>query len=319
VIEGALLAGYATGAGEGTIYVRQEYPLACRILEQAVDEARHDGWLGSDIGGTGVGFDLRIVSGEGSYVCGEETALLNSLEGKVPMVRARPPYPTEQGLFGCPTLVNNVETIANIPWILRHGGGAYRRLGFSNSRGTKLVSLNSLFRRPGLYEVEFGVPIRRIVEDFGGGLLSGPLRAVLIGGPLAGLLRPDQLDAPFGFEELQALGAGVGHGGIVAFGAETSVPDLVRHVFEFAAEESCGKCTPCRLGSRAVERILRHRLVNRPASPLGAARDEESVTRIVAALRDTSLCGLGTGLADFALSVFRSFPKEMADAFHPDQ
>lgn len=260
VIEGALLAAYATGAHEGTIYVRREYPAARKALRLAREEARCQGWLGADVGGTGFAFDLEIVSGEGSYVCGEETALLNSLEGEAPMVRARPPYPTERGLFGRPTLVNNVETIANIPWILRHGGAKYHRLGFSNSRGTKIVSLNSLFRRPGLYEVEFGVPVRRIVEELGGGLVSGPLRGLLIGGPLAGLLRPDQLDTPFGFEELQTLGASVGHGGIVGFGDETPIRELVRHVFEFAAEESCGKCTPCRLGSRAVERILRHRL-----------------------------------------------------------
>lgn len=329
VIEGALLAGYATGAHEGTIYVRKEYPAAQRILREAIGEARQAGWLGSDVAGTGFTFDLQVVSGEGSYVCGEETALLNSLEGEVPMVRARPPYPTERGLFGRPTLVNNVETLACIPWILRHGGSEYHKLGFSRSRGTKIVSLNSLFRRPGLYEVEFGIPVRRIVEELGGGLQRGSIRGVIIGGPLAGLLRPDQFDTPLGFEELQAIGAGVGHGGIVAFGDATPVPALVRHVFEFAAEESCGKCTPCRLGSRAVEEILRRRIRAQAAAgirPEGVspsespASDEAAfVARIVSALRATSLCGLGTGLADFALSALRSFPKEMADAFDPDQ
>ena len=326
VIEGALLAAYAVGAHEGTLYVRKEYPDSQRILRGAIDEARQAGWLGQDVDGSGFAFELEVVSGEGSYVCGEETALLNALEGEVPMVRARPPYPAEHGLFGRPTLVNNVETLAAVPWILRHGGEAYRRLGFSRSRGTKVVSLNSLFRRPGLYEVEFGIPVRRIVEELGGGLKVGEIRGVVIGGPLAGLLTPEEFDTPFGFEELQAVGASVGHGGIVAFGHETPIVDLVRHVFEFAADESCGKCTPCRLGSRAVERLLR-RAPSTAVSPDGNGQgsrlmrqdDAEFVQRVVSALGATSLCGLGTGLAEFARSALRHFPKEMADAFDPSE
>jgi NADH:ubiquinone oxidoreductase subunit F (NADH-binding) len=240
--------------------------------------------------------------GAGSYVCGEETSLLESIEGRRPMVRARPPYPTERGLHGKPTLVQNVETLANVPWIVRNGAAAYAALGHATSRGTKLVSLNSLFRRPGLYEVELGTPVRRIVEELGGGLADGKLEGVLIGGPLAGVLPPALLDTPFAFEELRAVGASVGHGGIVAFDQRTSAVDLLIHAFEFGAFESCGKCTPCRLGSRRVVELL--------SAPSPDRKTE--VAEVVSALRLTSLCGLGGGLAELADSVARHYPEELA-------
>ena len=174
--------------------------------------------------GEGPAFDVEIVSGEGSYVCGEETALLNALEGRRPEVRARPPYPAERGLFGRPTLVNNVETLASLPWILRHGGAAYAAMGTAESRGTKLVSLNSLFRRPGLYEVELGVTVGEIVERLGGGVADGDIRGVLIGGPLAGVLPRERFDTPLDFEALRELGCEIGHGGIVAVDEHTRSP-----------------------------------------------------------------------------------------------
>ena len=183
--------------------------------------------------------------------------LLNSIEGKRPVARARPPYVAEHGLWGMPTVVNNVETLANVPWIIRHGARQYASLGIPGSRGTKVVSLNSLFRRPGLYEVEFGIPVREIVEDIGGGLHSGALRALMIGGPLAGVVPPSLLDTRFGFQELRAIGASVGHGGVIAIDEHTSIPELIHHVFSFAAYESCGKCTPCRLGASRLEEIFR--------------------------------------------------------------
>jgi NADH:ubiquinone oxidoreductase subunit F (NADH-binding) len=288
LIEGLAIAAHAVGAGKGYVYLRREYPKAEAAVRAALAEAKS-------------GLDIELVIGQGSYVCGEETALLNSIEGRRPEVRARPPYPTDRGLFGRPTLVNNVETLVNVPWIVKHGAEAYRSLGFSKSRGTKAVSLNSLFRRPGLYEVEFGIPVRRIVEEIGGGLAGGTLKGLLIGGPLAGILPPRLLDTPFGFEELRAVGASVGHGGIVAFDERTSIADLVHHVFEFGASESCGKCTPCRLGSRRIEEIFR----------AGKGRRSE-VNEVVSALRTTSLCGLGTGLAEFADSVARHYPEEFA-------
>jgi len=311
LIEGMVLAAYAVGASQGYIYVRAEYPLAATVLRAALAEARAAGWLGPRIGGTGFAFELELYVGHGSYVCGEETSLLRSIEGRRPEVMARPPYPTEKGLFGRPTLLNNVETLVTIPWIVAHGGEAYAALGFSKSRGTKALSLNSLFVRPGLYEVEFGVTVRHIVEELGGGLRGGAqLKGLLIGGPIIGMVPPHLLDTPLGFEELAAIGAGVGHGGIVAFDEHTSIPDLVQHVFAFGAYESCGKCTPCRSGSRRVEEIFAQAVVGTArADDLRECRD------LVTALKLASLCGHGTGLARFAESILRYYPKEIEPCF----
>jgi NADH:ubiquinone oxidoreductase subunit F (NADH-binding) len=284
------LAAHAVGAERGWIYLRHEYPAARVSLERAITEAREAGVLA---------LDIAVCVGHGSYVCGEESALLRSIEGRRPEVMARPPYPTERGLFGQPTITNNVETLASVPWIVAHGGEAYRALGFSRSRGTKIVSLNSLFVRPGLYEVEFGLPLRRIVEEIGGGLRGGALKGVIVGGPLAGIVPPRLLDTPFAFEELAAIGAGVGHGGIIAFDEHTSIAALLRHVVAFGAYESCGKCTPCRVGARRLERLLAER-----------APDAEAA-QIIAALRTASLCGHGTGLGEFAASALAHFGEEL--------
>ena len=307
VIEGLAIAAVAVGAVGGFVYVRKEYPLARERIERAVAEARAAGVLGSRLLGQGMPFDVRVVEGEGSYVCGEETALLNALEGKRPEVRARPPYPAERGLFGQPTVVNNVETLAAIPWIVSRGGLAYAAMGTPGSTGTKVLSLNSLFRRPGVYEVELGVPVRDVVERLGGGLADGELRGVLIGGPLAGVLPPHLLDTPLGFNELRAIGCEVGHGGVVAFDEHTTIPELVHHVFRFGADESCGKCTPCRLGTARIEVLLRAAVSG--AAPPGAAIEWRD---IVTALAATSLCGHGTGLAAFASSVIAHYGAELA-------
>jgi NADH:ubiquinone oxidoreductase subunit F (NADH-binding) len=311
LIEAMAIAAYAIGAHAGWVYLRCEYPHAHTILQTAIDEARDDGFLGVNVLGSGFSFDVAIEVGRGSYVCGEESAMLNSIAGARPVAMARPPFPTQHGLFGQPTLVNNVETLANIPWIVRHGGEAYHRLGFSNSRGTKVVSLNSLFKRPGLYEVEFGVPVCHIVDDLGGGLRSGELKGVMIGGPLAGVIPPRLLDTPFGFEELNHISAGVGHGGIIAFDERTSIPELVRYVFEFAASESCGKCPPCRLGCRRVQQIFDDIVKGQPAAP--AVRRE--LIDILVALKLTSLCGLGSGAAEFADSVMLHYATELESCF----
>jgi NADH:ubiquinone oxidoreductase subunit F (NADH-binding) len=312
LIEGMLLAGCAIGAHKGWIYLRKEYPRAEEILREAIDEARAAGFLGARVLGRDFSFEIDVIIGQGSYVCGEETAMLRAIEGRRPEVMARPPYPTEHGLFGKPTLINNVETLVSIPWIVAHGGEAYRALGFSKSRGTKVVSLNSLFVRPGLYEIEFGVPVRQIVEELGGGLRDGAaIRAVMIGGPLAGVIPPHLLDTPFGFEELHAIGAGVGHGGIVAFDEHTSIPELVEHVFSFGAYESCGKCTPCRLGARKIEEIFERIVSAGSAPPANFAEFEQLVT----ALKWTSLCGHGGGLGEFAESVLRYYRDELASCF----
>lgn len=306
LIEGMLIAGYAVGAGRGWIYLRCEYPGAKASLEAALAEARGAGLLGPHALGRGRPFEIVLHMGEGGYVCGEETSLLHSLEGRRPEVALRPPYATEHGLFRRPTVVNNVESLACVPWISEHGGGSYRDLGFSKSRGTKVLSLNSLFRRPGLYEVEFGIPLRRVVDELGGGLIEGEeIKGLIVGGPLAGILPPALLDTPLGFEEMRAVGASVGHGGVIAFGRGTSLPALLHHLFSFAAYESCGKCTPCRLGSVRAEALLARLLHGDADQP-----DLSELPSIVEALKLTSLCGLGTGLAEFAESALRHYPEE---------
>ena len=309
LIEGMLLGGYAVGARKGWVYLRKEYPRAEEILRAAINEARAAGFLGERVLGCDFDFDLELVVGEGSYICGEETAMLRSIEGRRPEVMARPPYPTEHGLFGKPTLIDNVETLVNVPWIVAHGGEAYRALGFSESRGTKVVSLNSLFVNPGLYEIEFGGTVRHVVEEIGGGLRNGAaIKAVMIGGPLAGIIPPHMLDTPFSFEELHAIGASVGHGGIVAFDESTSIPELVEHVFSFGAFESCGKCTPCRIGSGRIEKIFRD-IVKSGAMRAATFSEFE---RLVRALKWTSLCGHGGGLGEFAESVLRYYRDDLA-------
>ena len=311
LIEGMILAAFAVGANKGYVYLRIEYPQAAVILNAALAEARAAGWLGPKVGGTNFSFELEAYIGHGSYVCGEETSLLRSIEGKRPEVMARPPYPTERGLFDRPTLLNNVETLVNIPWIVTHGGDAYNAIGFSKSRGTKALSLNSLFNRPGLYEVEFGVTVRHIVEELGGGLRAGgTLKGVIIGGPIIGVIPPHLIDTPLGFEELAAIGAGVGHGGVVAFDQHTSIPDLVENVFSFGAYESCGKCTPCRSGSGRVEEIFANAIAgDATKADLQECRD------LVTALKLASLCGHGTGLARFAESILRYYPTEVEPCF----
>jgi NADH:ubiquinone oxidoreductase subunit F (NADH-binding) len=311
VLEGMVIAARAVGATHGYVYVRKEYPDAAVAIRRALDEARADGILGPHGRGQKQSFDVEVVEGRGSYVCGEETALLNALEGRRPEVRARPPYPAERGLWGCPTLVDNVETLASVAWILRHGGDAYAALGRGKSRGTKVVSLNSLFRRPGLYEVEFGIPVREIVEELGGGLDTGNPRGVLIGGPLAGILPPHLFDTQFGFEELHQVGAAVGHGGIVAFDEHTSILELAHHVFRFGAEESCGKCTPCRIGAPRIADLFAAALAGQPL----AAGAEPEWRDTVDTLAATSLCGHGSGLAEFARSVLTYYPEELRSCF----
>jgi NADH:ubiquinone oxidoreductase subunit F (NADH-binding) len=311
LIEAMAIAGYAAGAAKGYIYLRKEYPHARTTLERSLAEARREGFLGERIFQRDFSFDVELVIGQGSYVCGEETALLNSIERRRPEVRLRPPYPSESGLFGKPTLINNVETLVNVPWIVRNGGEAFRRLGFSNSRGTKVLSLNSLFCDPGLYEVDFGITMRQIVEDLGGGLKTGAPKGVIIGGPLAGIVPPDLFDTPLGFEELAKIGASVGHGGVIAFDECTSIADLIHHVFDFGAYESCGKCTPCRLGSRRIERLFQQILKTGHVP----AHEKKECTEIVSALEMTSLCGLGTGLAQFVQSALRHYAEELEPCF----
>jgi len=303
LLEAMAIAAHVIGAQHGYIYLRKEYPACLPALEIAIQEAHEAGVL--------EGFDIDVIVGQGSYVCGEETSLLNSIEHRRPEVRARPPYPTEFGLFGKPTLVSNVETFSSIPWIVSRGGAAYAARGFSSSKGTKAISLNSLFNRPGLYEIEFGMPLHEIFQEIGGGLKTGSIKAAIVGGPLAGIIRPDEFKTAFGFEEMHAIGGAIGHGGIVAFDETMSVAELLAHIFVFGATESCGKCTPCRLGSRRAQQLFAKMAQEERLSLV----EKQEMTDILQAMRDTSLCGHGTGLAEVANSILNKFSDEVAACF----
>jgi NADH:ubiquinone oxidoreductase subunit F (NADH-binding) len=246
VLEGLALAALACGAERGLVYVRSEYPAALQAARAAADAARAAGHLGPQIG-----FDAEVVSGHGSYVAGEETGVIHALEGLRGSVKARPPYPTEQGWLGYPTVVNNVETLASVPWIVAHGGDAYAALGPRDEPGTKLLSLSERFANPGVVEVELGISLRDVVERIGGGLRDGArLAAVQVGGPLGGVLAAEELDVEVSTAALTAAGAALGHGGVVAFDERISGQELVKHLWTFAASESCGACSPCRVGTR---------------------------------------------------------------------
>jgi NADH:ubiquinone oxidoreductase subunit F (NADH-binding)/NADH:ubiquinone oxidoreductase subunit E len=301
VLEGLALAGYAIGAERGVVLVRSEYPEAVTRMRAAVAEARAAGHLGASVHGSGFDFDVEIVEGAGSYVAGEETALLRAVQGLRGAVRARPPYPASRGLGGRPTVVNNVETLAAVPWIVRHGGVGYRRLGIPGESGTKLVCLSERFARPGVYEVEFGVPLRLIVEELGGGLREGhALRAVQVGGPLGGFLPPDKLDVPLAFGALADAGVALGHGSLVAADSRVSAVELLRHVWSFAASESCGACVPCRVGTQRGVEIAESARVDR------AVQD-----RLLDVMADASLCAFGRGVSGSVRSLVRVYRDEL--------
>ncbi len=302
LIEGMALAGYAVGARLGLILVRSEYPRSLPALLAAVERARAEGNLGEDIYGSGFGFDVGVTEGAGSYVVGEETALLASLQGLRGTVSARPPFPAERGWHGKPTVVHNVETLCNIPYIARRGADAYCGLSPGATPGSKLVCLNDRFERPGLYEVRFGTPVSRICNELGGGLKDGrEIKAVQIGGPLGGILPASLLDTPFDFDELAAEGCMVGHGSILAFDDRTDMRELARHLLEFGAHESCGKCFPCRIGlQRAFE------MVDAPGSV-----DRSKLEALLETLELGSLCAHGGGMPAPIRSLIEHFPEEL--------
>ena len=308
LIEGMLIAGRAVGATKGYVYLRSEYPLACRVFAEALDTAREAGWLGSDIRGGGRDFDIELRIGAGAYICGEETSLLESLEGRRGQVRFKPPLPAIKGLFGKPTVINNVITLASVPDILANGAAWYRDLGVGRSRGTLPIQLGGNIRRGGLIELAFGVTLRELLDEFGGGSASGrPIRAVQVGGPLGAYLPESQFDTPLDYEAFAAIDAMLGHGGIVVFDDSVDMAEQARFAMEFCAVESCGKCTPCRIGStRGVEVIDRMR----------AGTDAEADEVLLRSLCDTmlhgSLCALG-GLTPLpVLSALKHFPEDFA-------
>ncbi|MER7078489.1 formate dehydrogenase iron-sulfur subunit [Saccharopolyspora kobensis] len=305
VLEGLALAAFATGASRGAVFVRSEYPVAVARMRAAVDAARAAGHLGRGVHGSSFDFDVEVVEGAGSYVAGEETALLHALQGLRGGVRPRPPYPTESGLAERPTAVNNVETLAAVPWVLRHGGGNYARLGNRTETGTKLVCLSQRFRHPGVYEVEFGVPLRHIVENLGGGLKPGfRLRALQIGGPLGGFVSPDDLDVPLLAGALTEAGVALGHGSLVAIDDQIAARELLQHVWRFAAAESCGACTPCRVGTRRGQELAAH-------FPAGSEQILSQHEKLLEVMSVGSLCAFGRGVPAAVRSLLRVYRDEL--------
>ena len=306
LIEGMAIAGYAVGAGKGFVYIRSEYPHACRVMERALSAARAGGLLGADVLGGGFAFDIELRMGAGAYICGEETSLLESLEGKRGQIRPKPPLPAIQGLFAKPTVVNNLVSLATVPAILADGAKAYADIGSGRSRGTLTVQLAGNIKHGGLVEVPFGLTLGELVEDFGGGTFTGrPVRAVQVGGPLGAYWPRELFDTPLDYEAFAARQGMVGHGGIVVFDDSVDMAKQARFAFAFCAEESCGKCTPCRVGStRGAETIDKIVRGERPDANLALVRD------LCEVLRDGSLCALG-GLTPMpVLSALDHFPED---------
>jgi NADH:ubiquinone oxidoreductase subunit F (NADH-binding)/NADH:ubiquinone oxidoreductase subunit E len=307
VLEGLALAGFAVGAKRGVVFIRSEYPVAVERMRTAVESARAAGHLGVRVHGSRVDFDAEVVEGAGSYVAGEETALLRAVQGQRGSVRVRPPYPTSAGIAGRPTVVNNVETLAAVPWVMRHGGDAYARLGSNIETGTKLVCLSERFQRPGVYEVEFGAPLYYIVDALGGGLKPGhDLRALQVGGPLGGFLPPDELDTPLLADALAEAGVALGHGSLVAIDDGVRAAELLRHVWSFAAAESCGACTPCRVGTHQG----RH-LTGRLSEPDGAEAILAEQERLLDVMATGSLCAFGRSVPGAIRSLVRVYRDEL--------
>jgi formate dehydrogenase iron-sulfur subunit len=308
LIEGMTIAALAVGANQGYIYLRCEYPHAHRALNAAITNAAARGFLGADICGSGKRFDLEVRLGAGAYICGEETSLLESLEGRRGQIRFKPPLPAIKGLFGKPTVVNNVITLASVPIIMDRGGAFYRDYGVGRSRGTLPLQLAGNLKRTGLVEKAFGVTLRQLLYDYGGGSLSGrPIRAVQVGGPLGAYLPESQFDTVVDYEAFAAIGAMLGHGGIVAFDDSVDMLEQARYAMEFCAVESCGKCTPCRIGStRGVEVIDRIRS--------GIERDKNTtlLNDLCETMRHGSLCALGGLTPDPVVSALKHFPEDFA-------
>ncbi len=306
VIEGMIIAGYTIGASQGFFYIRAEYPLAVERIKKAMAQAREAGLLGENILGSGFSFDLDIRLGAGAFVCGEETALIASMEGKRGTPRPRPPYPSVAGLWGKPTAINNVETLANVPYILLRGGNWFAGIGTEKSKGTKVFALTGKVKNSGLVEVPMGITLREIVFDIGGGLLSGKgIKAVQTGGPSGGVIPKDYLDTPVDYENLQKLGSIMGSGGMIVMDEDDCVVDIAKFYLGFCVDESCGKCVPCRIGGYQMLGIL-----NRITEGKGIAGDIPKLKRISQAMQKASLCGLGQTAANPVVSTLNYFETE---------
>ncbi len=306
LIEGMTIAGLAVGATQGYIYIRSEYPHAIAAMQTAIAAARRAGLLGASVAGSAWAFELEVRVGAGAYVCGEETALLDSIEGRRGVVRAKPPLPAHKGLFGQPTVINNVLSLAAVPFILDHGAAAYRDVGMGRSRGTMPIQLAGNVRHAGLFETAFGITLGELVDDIGGGTLSGrPVRAVQVGGPLGAYFPRELFDTPFDYEAFAARDGLIGHGGIVVFDDSVDMARQARFAMEFCAEESCGKCTPCRVGStRGVE------VIDRIVKDEARAANIALVKDLCETMKFGSLCALGGFTPYPVLSALTHFPED---------
>ncbi|NTW05546.1 MAG: NADH-quinone oxidoreductase subunit NuoF [Peptococcaceae bacterium] len=306
VLEGMMICGYAVGADEGYIYVRAEYPLAIKRLKIAIEQAEKYGILGNNIMDSGFNFSIKIKAGAGAFVCGEETALLTSIEGNRGMPRVRPPFPAQSGLWGKPTCLNNVETFANIPQIIRNGGSWYSSIGTENSKGTKIFALTGNVNNTGLVEVPMGISMRDIIFSIGGGIKNGKkFKAVQIGGPSGGCLPEEMLDLSVDYDSLNSAGAMMGSGGLVVMDETTCMVDVARYFLSFTQSESCGKCTPCREGTTRMLEIL-----TRICDGQGKMEDIDTLERLARVVRSTSLCGLGQTCPNPIISTMRFFKDE---------
>ena len=306
VLEGMAIAAYAIGANQGYIYVRGEYPLAIHHLQTAIRQAKRHGLLGSQILDSPFDFRVDLRIGAGAFVCGEETALMASIEGKRGMPRPRPPYPAESGLWGCPTLINNVETFANIAPIIRHGANWFANIGTEHSKGTKVFSLTGAVQNAGLIEVPMGITLREVVEDIGQGAPNGAhVKAVQTGGPSGGCIPATAFDTPVDYESLKELGSIMGSGGMIVMDEHTHMVDIAQFFMEFCMDESCGKCIPCRDGTVQLYQLLT-KFKNHQAAP----GDLELLETLCDMVKHTSLCGLGQGAPNPVLSTLRHFRDE---------
>ena len=306
VLEGMAIAAYAIGATQGFIYVRGEYPLAISRLQTAIRQARKLGLLGSQIFESPFDFRIDLRIGAGAFVCGEETALMGSIEGKRGTPRPRPPYPAEHGLWGFPTLINNVETFANIPAIIRNGADWFAKIGTEKSKGTKVFALAGKIKNTGLIEVPMGTPLRTIIEEMGGGVPDGgAVKAVQTGGPSGGCIPAEALDTPVDYESLASLGSIMGSGGMIVMDQQNNMVDVAHFFMEFCMDESCGKCVPCRAGTAQI-----HHLLSKVREGRAVAEDLDTLDRLCIMVKQTSLCGLGQSAPNPVLSTLRYFRPE---------
>ena len=314
VLEGMAIAAFAVGADQGYLYVRAEYPLAISRLQTAIKQAKALGLLGAGIFETPFNFNVDIRIGAGAFVCGEETALMASVEGKRGTPRPRPPFPAESGLWGCPTLINNVESFANISAIINKGGAWYASIGTEKSKGTKVFALTGKIKNNGLIEVPMGIPLRQIIMEMGGGAPDGrQVKSVQTGGPSGGCIPADYLDTPVDYESLNKLGSIMGSGGMVVMDDSTNMVEIAKFYMEFCMEESCGKCIPCRAGTVQMFNLL-EKITQRKAT----ARDLAKLEELCDMVKNTSLCGLGQTAPNPVVSTLKYFRKEYEELLQPD-